>query len=90
MTLPLLERVNRLDQLADLGAGEDGVGCPGAVGVQGHELDEADLEVGRAREVAEAEDLVLGEVAHRDRVDFDRADLGVARDRLEAAHDLRQ
>ena len=35
-------------------------------------------------------DLALGEVAHRDRVDLDRADPFVGGDRLEAAEDLRQ
>ena len=63
---------------------------PGAVAVERHELDEPDLVVARARELAEAQDLVLGEVAHRDRVHLDRAHALVRGDRREAAQHLRQ
>ena len=64
---------------AQLLAGEDRVRRPGVVGVERHELDEADLEArssGRTRQ--KRSDLVLGEAAHRHRVDLDRADLGKA------------
>src|SRR5262249_55793212 len=66
------ELVPRLDDLPNLGAGQDRVRRPGAVRVQRHELDETDLIVGRARELAEAQHLVLGEVPHRNRVHLDR------------------
>ena len=85
-----LERVAGLDQRPQLGAGQNLVGAPGAVAVERHELDEPHLVVARARQLAEAEDLVLGEVAHRDRVDLDRPDALVRGDRREPAQDLWQ
>ena len=60
---------------ADLLAGQDAVRRPGVVGVERHELDEAHL-VGLAPgKLGEREHLVLGEAAHRDAVDLDRAEL---------------
>ena len=46
--------------------------------------------LGRAGELGERERLLLGEAAHRDRVDLDRPHLGMAGDRLEPAQHLRQ
>ena len=44
-----LERVDGVDRGADLGAGQDLVLGPGVVGVERHELDEADLVRGASR-----------------------------------------
>ena len=64
-----------VDHRADLGAGQHAVLRPGVVGVERHELDEAHL-VGLApRQLRERQHLVLGEAAHRDAVDLDRAEL---------------
>ncbi len=76
--------MDRLDHRAQLLAGEDRVRGPGVVGVERHELDEADLEGGRAGELAEALDLLLGEAAHRHRVHLDRPHLRMGGDRVEA------
>ena len=67
------------DQRADLRAGQHLVGRPRAVGVERHELDEAHLVGVLARELGERQHLLLGEAAHRDRVDLDRVRLGEAR-----------
>ena len=60
------------------------------VGVERHELDEADLVRGRARELGERDHLVLGEPADRDRVDLDRVGLGERRQVLESSEHLRE
>ena len=65
-----------MDRSADLLAGQDVVARPGVVGVERHELDEADLVGVLAREAGERDHLVLGEAAHRDGVDLDRMRLG--------------
>src|ERR671933_972847 len=82
-----LERIHGGDRRADLLAGEDAVGRPAVVGVERHELDEADLVRVLARELGERERLLLGEPAHRDRVALDRVRLGMLREDLEAAQD---
>ena len=72
-----LERIRRVDQppISALGSTRSRVHV--AVGVERHELDEADLVRVLAGELGEAHDLVLGEVLQRDDVDLDRAQLGV-------------
>jgi hypothetical protein len=67
-----------LDLRADLVARQHAVLGPGPVGVERHELDEADHERATARERGEGGDLALGEAADRDDVDLDRAQLGEA------------
>src|SRR3954468_5720638 len=85
-----LERVDGADRRADLLATEHAVGRPAVVGVERHELDEAHLVRVLARELGERDRLLLGEPAHRDRVDLDRVRLGVLREDLEAAQNARQ
>ena len=58
------------------------------VGVERHELDEADDVRLAARELGERGHLLLGEALDRDAVDLDRAQLGVALGRLEPAQHL--
>ena len=58
------------------------------VGVERHELDEADLVGGVPGEPRERQHLLLGEAAHRDGVDLDRVRLGEARQPLEPAQHL--
>ena len=74
----------------DLVAGEHLVGGPGVVGVERHELDEADLVGGAPRELGERQRLLLGEVAQCDRVDLDRVRLRERAQHLQAPEDLRQ
>src|SRR5579875_1040697 len=82
------ERVDRLDRGADLLAGEHLRGRPRPVGVERHELDEPHLVGGRARQAREGQDLLLGEAAHRDRVDVDRVRLGEGGEQLEPLEHL--
>src|SRR5579875_2600723 len=82
------ERVDRLDRGADLLAGEHLRGRPRPVGVERHELDEPHLVGGRARQAREGQDLLLGEAAHRDRVDLDRVCLGEGGEQLEPLEHL--
>ena len=84
----LLQRVRGVDQPPHLGVGQHAVPGPRAVGVQRHELDEADLVRVLARELREAHDLVLGEVLQRHHVDLDRAQLRVPLRRREAVQHL--
>ena len=84
------ELVLGLDDRPHLGVGQDLVLVPRLVGVERHELDEADLVGLLARERGEAQDLVLGEAAQRDRVDLDRAQLGVRLGGLEAGEHARR
>src|SRR5918999_1886890 len=86
----LLERVHAVDDRSDLLARQHLVLRPGVVAVEGHELDEAHLIARRACELRHRQRLLLGEAAQRHRVDLDRPDLGVGRDRLEAAQHLRE
>src|SRR3954451_13239029 len=86
----LLERVHRIDDRAQLLAGQHLVGAPRVVRVERHELDEAHLERGGARELGERQSLLLCEPAHRDCVDLDRVHRRVARQCVEPAHHLRQ
>ena len=79
----VLERIGGVDQPPHLGVGQHAVARPRAVGVERHELDEADLVRVLAGELGEAHDLVLGEVLQRDHVDLDRAQLGVLLGRRE-------
>ena len=73
----LHERPALLDQRADLAARQHVVLAPALVGVERHELDEAD-DVGLPPgELGERRDLRLREAPHRDAVDLDRAQLGV-------------
>ena len=76
--------VRRLDQRADLGAGEHLVLAPRLVGVERHELDEPDDVRLAARELGERRHLGLGEALDRDAVDLDRAQLRIALRLLEA------
>ena len=62
----------------DLLAAQHALGRPGVVGVERHELDEAHLVRVLAGEPRERQHLVLGEAAHRDRVDLDRCACGKA------------
>ena len=84
-----LQRVDGVDGLADLRAGEDLLGLPGVVGVEGHELDEADLVGSAPGERGEWDQLVLGEAADGDGVDLDRVRLREAGEDLESAQHLR-
>ena len=58
------------------------------VGIQRHELDEANLVRATPGELRERDHLVLGEPADRDRVDLDRVGLWEGRQLLEAPQDL--
>jgi hypothetical protein len=80
----LHEGVDLLDQLPHRSPGQHVLALPGAVAVERHELDEADLEAALAGEVAEAQDVLATEAGHRHRVDLDRADRGEGGDRIEA------
>ena len=78
-----LQRIHGVDRSPDLGAGQHLLRRPGMVGVERHELDEADLVRSAARELGEREHLLLGEAADRDGVDLDRMGLGEGRQQLE-------
>ena len=67
-----------LDQRADLAAGQHLVLAPGLVGVERHELDEADDVRLAAGELGERRHLFLREAADRDAVDLDRPQLRIA------------
>src|ERR671937_1269829 len=82
------ERPALLDQGPDLAAGQDAVLAPDLVGVERHELDEADDVRLAARELGESRHLLLGEALERDAVDLDRPELGVALGLLEPAQHL--
>ena len=86
----LLERVDAVDDRADLVARQHLVARPRVVAVERHELDEAHLVARRARELGERQRLLLGEAAQRHGVHLDRPHLGMRADRLEAAQHLRQ
>jgi hypothetical protein len=90
LALERLERVSRVDQRPDLLIRQHAVAIPLLVGVERHELDEAHLVRLRARELGEAHDLGLGEVAQRDDVDLDRAQLRVLLRGREAVEHLGQ
>ena len=77
-----------MDRRADLLAAEHVVRGPGVVGIERHELDEADLVGVLTGELRERDDLGLGEAPHGDRVDLDRVRLRERREHLEAAQDL--
>jgi hypothetical protein len=81
-----LERIDRLDRRANLRAREHLLGRPLLVGVERHELDEADLIRGLARHLGERQHLLLGEVPDRDGIDLDRVRLGERGQALETAH----
>src|SRR3954451_19106338 len=83
----LLERPALLDDRPDLGARQHLVVAPRALGVERHELDEADDVRLAAGELGERGHLRLREALDRDRVDLDRAQLGVALRLLEPAQD---
>src|SRR5580704_18684627 len=63
-----LERIDGVDRVADLGSGQHLILIPGVVGIEWHELDEANLVRGPASELGERDRLVLGEPSYRDRV----------------------
>ena len=84
----LLERaVTVFDDRADLRAAQDVVLAPRLVGVEWHELDEADDVRLAPRELGERRHLGLRESLDRDAVDLDRAELGMPLGLLEAAKD---
>ena len=74
--------------VADLAAGQHLVLTPALVGVERHELDEADDVRLAAGERGEPRHLLLGEALDRDAVDLDRPQLGVALRFLEPAQHL--
>ena len=85
-----LQRPHCLDRRPDLGAGQHLGRRPVPVRVERHELDEPHLVGVLAGEAGKRDDLVLGEVPDRDRVDLDRVGLGVGAKGGEAAEHLRQ
>ena len=80
------ERVDGLDHRPQLLAGDDVGLVPRLVGVERHELDEADDERAAARELREGQHLLLGDAAHGDAVDLDRPQLRVALGLGQAVH----
>src|SRR5437867_7186838 len=69
-----LERKLAVDRLDDVAAGDDAVHGPDAVGIEWHELDEADLIALATGEAGEVDDLVVVAAAHHDHVELDGAE----------------
>ena len=74
-----LEREHRVDPLEDLVRRYDLVETPGAIGIEGHELDEAHRDASLAPEGGEVDHLVVVDAAHHDTVDLDRIEAGLDR-----------
>ena len=82
--------MHRRDALDDLVLADHLVVHPVSLGVEGHELDETDLDALGAPEVRQVEDLVVVHTALDDRVDLDAAETGGdgGIDALQHAHQL--
>src|SRR5256714_15596418 len=83
-----LERKFAVDRLDDVAAGDDALHRPDAIGIEWHELDEADFIALATREAGEVDDLVVVAAAHHDHVELDRAESGRTSGRQAAQHAL--
>src|SRR3989440_11464867 len=61
-----LERKFAVDRLDDVAAGDDALHRPDAIGIEWHELDEADFIALATREAGEVDDLVVVAPGHHD------------------------